>query len=84
MVESPELRAGLARAELIRVCGEETMAALAAREGGAALLQSLLADTPWTESFLGSGKQPGVRIELAVNDQHGRWHLPVATIRRAA
>jgi hypothetical protein len=28
--------------------------------------------------------QPGVRIELAVSYQHGRPHLPVVTIRRAA
>jgi hypothetical protein len=28
--------------------------------------------------------QPGVRIELEVNYQHSRKHLPVATIRRAA
>jgi putative transposase len=28
--------------------------------------------------------QPGVRIELALSYQHGRKHLPVATIRRAA
>jgi len=56
VVESPELRAGLAQAELIRACGEQTMAALAAREGEAAFLQSLLADTQWTESFLATGK----------------------------
>jgi len=28
--------------------------------------------------------QPGVQIELAVSYQHGRKHLPVATLRRAA
>jgi hypothetical protein len=28
--------------------------------------------------------QPGVRIELEVSYQHGRKHLPVATVRRAA
>jgi len=56
VAESPELRADLARAELIRACGEETLAALAAREGGADLLESLLGDPDWLESFLASGK----------------------------
>jgi hypothetical protein len=29
-------------------------------------------------------EQPGVRIKLEVSYQHGRQHLPVNTIRRAA
>jgi len=55
VVESPDLRADLARAELLRACGEERVAALAAREGGADFLDALLGDSAWLESFLASG-----------------------------
>ena len=55
MVESPELRVAWPGRADPRLRGGNN-GGFAAREGGAAFLQSLLADTPWTESFLASGK----------------------------
>lgn len=54
IVSATPLRAALAQHELIRACGPTTMAGVAARPGGVALLRSLFSDADWMEAFLGS------------------------------
>lgn len=54
VMASPQLRADLARYEVIHVCGENKVADIAAREGGSTFLQAFFGDTNWMESFLAS------------------------------
>ena len=56
IIASPELRARLAQAETICVCGEEKLAAIATRDGGASFLHTLFSTPEWLDSFLASGK----------------------------
>jgi hypothetical protein len=54
VLADPELRGSLACYELIRACSLSKTADIAEREGGAAFLRKLLADTNWMESLLAS------------------------------
>jgi len=81
IIASPELRASLAQSEMIRVCGEEKVGAIAARDGGTAFLQLFFADTDWLESFLASGKAdwPQSLENLYVLRRHEpRWDGPLS------
>ncbi|MCW1923898.1 discoidin domain-containing protein [Luteolibacter arcticus] len=49
---SDTIRLDLARHELIRRCGPETVDQIAARSGGAEFLQAFTGDVAWLESFL--------------------------------
>lgn len=54
ITSNPNLRLKLAQYETIRCCGADKVAEIAARDGGAAFLQTFFKDIEWMESFLGS------------------------------
>ncbi|MCX6877948.1 MAG: discoidin domain-containing protein [Verrucomicrobia bacterium] len=80
LTDVPALRANLAQATLIRLCGEAQLESIAKQDGGAAFLQSFFKDTAWLESFLGSGKAewPQALQNLYLLRRHGAgWEQPL-------
>lgn len=81
VADSADLRASLAQSELIRVCGAEKVAAIAAHDGGAWFLQSFFKDNEWLESFLASGNAdwPQALENLYVLHRYGSgWDGPLS------
>jgi hypothetical protein len=80
VTEAPALRASLALATLIRLCGAPQLESIAQRDGGTAFLESFFKDTAWLESFLGSGKAdwPVALENLYLLWRHGAgWEQPL-------
>jgi hypothetical protein len=80
LTSTPPLRANLAQATLIRLCGVGNLESIAKQDGGAAFLQCFFKDTAWLESFLGSGKAvwPVALENLYLLWWHGAgWEQPL-------